>query len=162
MNWFKNLNATPRLMSSFGVLLVLTLGISYLAINNLSKANDRIAQVKAIGETLPGYERGVEEVAQAIGANDTALASTRLQAIAEVAAQMSKAINQACELNEANAEEVYQANQQAYQTSRSLVIGVVASAIFAGNHSEHRDCARILGASGACRGRAGESCRRRP
>jgi hypothetical protein len=32
MNWFKNLNATPRLMSSFGVLLVLTLGISYLAI----------------------------------------------------------------------------------------------------------------------------------
>ena len=42
MNWFKNLNATPRLMSSFGVLLVLTLGISYLAIGNLSKANDRV------------------------------------------------------------------------------------------------------------------------
>jgi methyl-accepting chemotaxis protein len=42
MNWFKNLNATPRLMSSFGVLLVLTLGISYLAINNLGKANDRV------------------------------------------------------------------------------------------------------------------------
>jgi methyl-accepting chemotaxis protein len=42
MNWFKNLNATPRLMSSFGVLLVLTLGISYLAISGLSKANDRV------------------------------------------------------------------------------------------------------------------------
>ncbi len=42
MNWFKNLNATPRLMTSFGVLLVLTLGISYLAISNLSKANDRV------------------------------------------------------------------------------------------------------------------------
>jgi methyl-accepting chemotaxis protein len=42
MNWFKNLNAMPRLMSSFGVLLVLTLGISYLAITNLSKANDRV------------------------------------------------------------------------------------------------------------------------
>jgi len=42
MNWFKNLNAKPRLMSSFGVLLVLTLGISYLAISSLSKANDRI------------------------------------------------------------------------------------------------------------------------
>jgi methyl-accepting chemotaxis protein len=42
MNWFKNLNATPRLMSSFGVLLVLTMGISYLAIDNLSKANDRV------------------------------------------------------------------------------------------------------------------------
>lgn len=42
MNWFKNLNATPRLMSSFSVLLVLTLGISYLAISNLGKANDRV------------------------------------------------------------------------------------------------------------------------
>jgi len=42
MNWFKNLNATPRLMSSFGVLLVLTLGISYLSIINLSNANVRI------------------------------------------------------------------------------------------------------------------------
>jgi len=42
MNWFKNLNATPRLMSSFGILLVLTLGISYLAINSLSSANERV------------------------------------------------------------------------------------------------------------------------
>ena len=42
MNWFKNLNAMPRLMSSFGVLLVLTVVISYLAISNLSKANDRV------------------------------------------------------------------------------------------------------------------------
>jgi len=42
MNWFKNLNATPRLMSAFGVLLVLTLGISYLAVTSLSKANDRV------------------------------------------------------------------------------------------------------------------------
>jgi methyl-accepting chemotaxis protein len=42
MNWFKNLNAMPRLMSSFGVLLVLTLGISYLAISNLGAANDRV------------------------------------------------------------------------------------------------------------------------
>ena len=42
MNWFKNLNAMPRLIGSFGVLLVLTLGISYLAISNLSAANDRV------------------------------------------------------------------------------------------------------------------------
>src|ERR1700733_700240 len=42
MNRFKNLNAMPRLLLSFGVLLVLTLGISYLAISNLSQANDRI------------------------------------------------------------------------------------------------------------------------
>jgi len=42
MNWFKNLNATPRLMSSFGVLLMLTMGISYLAISNLSKSNEQV------------------------------------------------------------------------------------------------------------------------
>jgi methyl-accepting chemotaxis protein len=42
MNWFKNLNAMPRLMCSFGVLLVLTMGISYLAIRNLSEGNGRI------------------------------------------------------------------------------------------------------------------------
>jgi methyl-accepting chemotaxis protein len=42
MNWFKNLNAKPRLMISFGVMMVLTLGISYLAITSLSKANDRV------------------------------------------------------------------------------------------------------------------------
>jgi methyl-accepting chemotaxis protein len=41
MKWFKNLNATPRLMMSFGVLLVMTLGIVYLAVNSLSIANDR-------------------------------------------------------------------------------------------------------------------------
>jgi methyl-accepting chemotaxis protein len=42
MNWFKNLNATPRLMMSFGVLIVLSLSISALGIYNLSSANDRI------------------------------------------------------------------------------------------------------------------------
>src|ERR1039458_10633161 len=42
MNWFKNLNAMPRLMSAFSVGLIATLGISYLAISDLSRANDRI------------------------------------------------------------------------------------------------------------------------
>jgi len=42
VNWFKNLNATPRLMLSFGVMMALTLGVSYLAITNLSNANDRV------------------------------------------------------------------------------------------------------------------------
>jgi methyl-accepting chemotaxis protein len=45
MNWFKNLNATPRLMSSFGVLLLLTLGIGALAIVNLGRANDRVQEL---------------------------------------------------------------------------------------------------------------------
>ena len=42
MNWFKNLNATPRLLLSFGVLIVLIGVISYLAIANLGQANDRL------------------------------------------------------------------------------------------------------------------------
>ena len=40
MRWFNNLKATPRLMISFGVLMVLILAISFLAIDNLGKAND--------------------------------------------------------------------------------------------------------------------------
>ena len=59
MNWFKNLNATPRLMSSFGVLLVLTLGISYLAISNLSKANDRVDSLYHV-DMVDVYKRQVE------------------------------------------------------------------------------------------------------
>jgi methyl-accepting chemotaxis protein len=43
MNWFKNLNARPRLLLSFGVLIVLILVISCLAIASLSQANDRMA-----------------------------------------------------------------------------------------------------------------------
>ncbi len=42
MQWFKNLNARPRLMLSFGVLLVLIVVVSGLAIGNLASANARI------------------------------------------------------------------------------------------------------------------------
>jgi methyl-accepting chemotaxis protein len=42
MDWFKNLNATPRLLLSFGVLIVLTVAISFLAVASLSQADDRI------------------------------------------------------------------------------------------------------------------------
>jgi methyl-accepting chemotaxis protein len=45
MQWFKNLNATSRLMASFGVMIVLILSISYIAISNLSKANDRVSSL---------------------------------------------------------------------------------------------------------------------
>jgi len=45
MNWFKNLNAKPRLMISFGVLLIITMGISYLAINALGNSNDRMGEL---------------------------------------------------------------------------------------------------------------------
>jgi hypothetical protein len=39
MQWFKNLNATPRLLISFGTLIVLILGICLLAISSLGDAN---------------------------------------------------------------------------------------------------------------------------
>jgi len=42
MRWFNNLKATPRLMLSFGLLIVLTCSIAILGINNLSKGNDRV------------------------------------------------------------------------------------------------------------------------
>jgi methyl-accepting chemotaxis protein len=42
VNWFKNLDAAPRLMLSFGVLIVLIGIISSLAIFNLSRTNQRM------------------------------------------------------------------------------------------------------------------------
>jgi hypothetical protein len=42
VNWFKNLNAAPRSLLSFGLLIVLTGAISALAIVNLSRANNRM------------------------------------------------------------------------------------------------------------------------
>ena len=59
MNWFKNLNATPRLMGSFGVLLVLTLAISFLAISNLSKANDRVDSLYHVDMVGATYANGI-------------------------------------------------------------------------------------------------------
>jgi methyl-accepting chemotaxis protein len=45
MNWFKNLNATPRLLISFGVLVVLIGAISSLSITALSQGDDRIGSL---------------------------------------------------------------------------------------------------------------------
>jgi hypothetical protein len=42
MDWFKNLNAAPRLPLSFGLLIMLIAAISCLAIINLRQANDQI------------------------------------------------------------------------------------------------------------------------
>ena len=212
MNWLKNLNAMPRLMSSFGVLLVLTLGISYLAISNLSAANDRVqalyqedmkgviavqniaaskldvarlvrdAIVKiddpaAVSEDLgsiksayssmhsnletaelcfytkegkgmlanirdaqPKYEQSVNSVTVAIEAKDPVRARANLLGIAAIAAQMSTDIDSALKLKETTSEEKFQANNQAYQTTRttmigaaviSLVLGVILSIVIA-------------------------------
>jgi len=39
MRWFRNLNATPRLMISFGLLILVSLGMGYLGIGSLAKSN---------------------------------------------------------------------------------------------------------------------------
>lgn len=66
MTWFRNLNATPRLMCSFGILLVLALGVGYLGVSNLSNANDRM-------QDLYGDMRGALAVEDmAVSKNDIA------------------------------------------------------------------------------------------
>ena len=204
MNWFRNLNATPRLMSSFGVLLVLTLGISYLAISNLSKANDRVqalyqedmkgviavqniaaskldvarlvrdaiikiddpaavaadldsiksayasmrtnlqdaeqcfytkdgkAMLASIGDAQPKYEQAVSTVSAAVEAKDAARAKANLLGIAAIAAQMTTDIDRALKLKESASEDKFQANNQAYQTGRTLMITATAISLLLG------------------------------
>ena len=45
MSWFRNLNAAPKLLLSFGVPIVLLAGISWLAISNLQEANERVSSL---------------------------------------------------------------------------------------------------------------------
>ena len=52
MEWFKNLNATPRLMLSFGVVLLLTFVMGCLGLSRLSSANDRLVALYQLD--LPG------------------------------------------------------------------------------------------------------------
>jgi methyl-accepting chemotaxis protein len=78
MNWFKNLNAMPRLIASFGVLLVLTLGISYLAITDLSKSNDRV-------DSLYGTDMVGATHANEITINVALIRGDDLNAVARVA-----------------------------------------------------------------------------
>jgi len=42
MSWFRNLNASARLMLSFGVLMVFICIVGYLGVNSLNAANERI------------------------------------------------------------------------------------------------------------------------
>jgi len=204
MNWFRNLNAMPRLMTSFGILLVLTLGISYLAITSLSKGNDRVqglyqedlkgvvaiqgismakvdiarqdrdaiiyiqdqdlvtadlnslkadvasmhknlqsaeqcfdsnegkASLAEIRTALPGYEKGVDGIVEAINFKDTNTANARQTALAPEAARMLTAINHALQLKEAEAEQRFQINNSAYQTARAVIISAAAVSLLLG------------------------------
>jgi methyl-accepting chemotaxis protein len=204
MNWFKNLNATPRLMGSFGVVLVLTLGISYLAIDNLSKANNRVdslyhvdmvgsthadgmtidvttirgddlnamyrasdpaavaaaekdelamaaefsanldeadklfvtkkgmEQLAIIRKALPDYERAQADLFRALKARDTVAADAALATAVQYRTVILGASDVARTLKSDHAEVEFQANGQAYKTTRSLMFGATAISLALG------------------------------
>lgn len=204
MNWFKNLNAMSRLMIGCGVLLVLTLGISFLAINDLSKANDRVdslyhvdlvgttradamtidvttirgddldaiyrvadtaavarsendelstmtdlrnnleeadklfvtrkgmEQLAIIRKALPDYERAQSELFRALNARNMPAAESAIAAAVRYRAIILGASDVARTLKTEHAEEEFQANNQAYQTARTLMLTATAISLLLG------------------------------
>jgi methyl-accepting chemotaxis protein len=70
MQWFNNLNARPRLMMSFGVLMALILGVSWLAISNLGSANDRVDALYRTDMVGSTYANGITIDIYAIKGDD--------------------------------------------------------------------------------------------
>lgn len=61
MNWFKNLNATPRLITCFGVMIALTLGMAATELN----VARRVAEIKtsnAVADREPSPSKGRPEL----------------------------------------------------------------------------------------------------
>ncbi len=204
MNWFKNLNATPKLLLGFGALIVLIAAISYLSIVNLSAANDRLqvlyqddmmgsieaanisiarmslgrqardailhvgdpeavaSDKKAmlsdflaihsnldvaagsfysqegkdltaiIRKTLPAYEKSYHDLYGRVEANDLEGAKTALTAITAVGQTLDDAADHARALKEAKGREKFQANNQAFHTTRSVLLAAAAVAMLLG------------------------------
>jgi methyl-accepting chemotaxis protein len=204
MNWFKNLNAAPRLISSFGIILLLTLGISYISITSLGEASkamgmlyqnelkgiiavenidtsrkdltgkDRDALIKMddptsvtadenavradlaemssnietanqyfytpegkasvakMHDAMPGYQKVVEDVLDAITARNAPRAKAGLYTLAPFAANMSTNIEEALATKEINAEREYNANVASYHTARNIVTGAAALSLLLG------------------------------
>jgi methyl-accepting chemotaxis protein len=204
MNWFKNLTAAPKLLLSFGVLIVLIGVISCLAIVNLSAANDRIgvlyqddmlgsiqaanisvarmslgrqgrdailhigdplvvasdkktmlsdfltihsnldaagksfyskegkALIAIIRDTLPAYEKSYRDLYERVEANDLAGATTALAAVTAIGQSLHDASDHARTLKETKGAEKIQANNEAFQSSRSLLLSAAAVAIVMG------------------------------
>jgi methyl-accepting chemotaxis protein len=212
MKWFKNLNATPRLMTSFGIVLALTLGISYLAITNLGKANESMGElyqldlqglsdakaiqisrfsagrgirdailhinepttvaadekqmtvdfanihealedmhdkfrseegkhaIAVITNGLPAFESGYHTVYQRIDAKDSAGALALMDATADAAKPLFEGASLAVNNKTQHAQQRYEANTQAYEAARSILIwasgislafGVILSVVIA-------------------------------
>jgi methyl-accepting chemotaxis protein len=204
MQWFRNLNATPRLLISFGVLLVIIIGICYLAIQSFSEANQRmtkmyqddmqgaihvdnivisrfslgrsardailninspeiaatdektmlsdfekihsnldaaeklfyskqgIALLASMREALPGWEKAYHDLYQRIDAKDLEGSKTALAVANNQGEVFSEAGEKAKELKETLAEEKFQQNEGAYQTTRTIMLAATFLALIVG------------------------------
>ena len=204
MSWFKNLNATPRLMLSFGILIVLIAAISYLAIVNLSQANDRMevlyhedmlgsmqaadiniarmslgrqgrdaalhmddpavvaadkktmlanfvtihsnldaaektfyttegkAVIATMRDALPAYEKAYHDLYERAEAKDLTGAKTVLTAVTAVGQPLYDAADRALALKQTRGEEKFQANNQSYNSARSLILAAAAISLTLG------------------------------
>lgn len=194
MQWFKNLDARPRLLISFGVLILLTVAMGILSIENLSKANQRvdslyridmvgstyanqlvidvealrgddlnamaraadssavasserdelatmaqlhsdlsaaenlfvnkegIANLDIVRNALPDYERAQSDLFRSLKAHENASAEAALATVVQYRAVILNAAKAAKGLKEDHAQSELQANNQAYQASRGLLV----------------------------------------
>jgi methyl-accepting chemotaxis protein len=90
------------------------------------------AMLASIGDAQPRYEQAVSSVTVAIEAKDAARARANLLGIAAIAAQMTTDIDRTLKLKESASEEKFQANNQSYQTGRTLMITATAISLVLG------------------------------
>jgi hypothetical protein len=133
MDWFKNLNAAPRLLVSFA----------------------------AIREALPGYENSYQSLIERVNANDTAGAIASLVAANTTGRPLFQAVDDLRRLKHSLGKKKFQVNQEQFQTARMLLLSAatiglllgVAFSIFIAQRAFHP-----LGPDG---GRSGADGRRR-
>jgi methyl-accepting chemotaxis protein len=201
MNWFNNLNARPKLMLSFGVLIVAILGISGLALNSLNGANERArvlyqedtlgaihlgklavsrkglgrqamdgmlniddpatvaldqtkmegdvaslhanadlaekefqskdgkATIAIIQDVLPKWEKGYRDLYAMLHAHDAAGAKAEMDYLNVIGEPLADASDHANAIKQADAEQTFQANLQAYQFTRIIVFVTCAFSV---------------------------------
>jgi len=88
-----------------------------------------LAKVRA---TLDAYESAVKPIMDAIAADDAAAAKAKLQNASVIAAQMNRDIDEVMRIKTALSEEKFQANSQAYQSSRITIVSSAAIALLLG------------------------------
>ena len=203
MRWFSNLNATPRLMVSFGVLILMAVGIGYVGISNLGKSNDRLESmykddmagsrqanqiakdrlslgresrdallhinepavvasyekamlgyftrihstldemdktfyskegqeiVGTMRSSLPAYEKGYQTLYERIDAKDYAGSLAAMNAVTETGRSFFESSERAIAVKVKLGEEKYEANGEAYRSTRTLIVSAtILAALF--------------------------------